>query len=100
MINLVALGTKVLQAQFLDAANNPVAPGPSDTLTWEVTGPANLSNTYPSDPVKRNLNSTGAVGTGEVKVTLNQGQPGAITLTEPYTVGAGPITHGQIIVIG
>jgi hypothetical protein len=96
MVNLVALGSKNLEVRFLDAANNQVTPAPTDVIEWSVTGPATLSATFPSSPTTRALNSTGQIGTGEVKAILN---PGAsqIVATEPYTVVAGPITHGVIV---
>lgn len=97
-ISMVAGESKTLQVQFKDSFGNPVTPQQTDVIAWEVTGPATLGATYPSEATKRVLTSNGQVGSGTVKATLNPG-PGEKVASETFSVAAGPIATGVIVVI-
>lgn len=101
MITLIAGQSKMIQAQFSDALNNPIPIPANADVMFTITGPATLSDdpgeTQRSPETSRKiLMAPGAVGSGTITAVYN---PGAVTVNEPYIVNAGPITKGQIVVL-
>ena len=92
MLSIQAGQNITLEAKFKDAFGNFVA-APAEVV-WSVTGPISLSNTYPSDPLKKVVTSTGAIAPATVTVTS-----GALTKTENVTLTAGPASTIELVVV-
>lgn len=103
MITLTSGQTKAIQVKFTDANDNPITLPANANIVFDITGPAALQpdpgETQRPAETSRKMLVAGAVGTGTITATYNRNEPGSVSVTEQYTVLAGPIAKGVIVVL-